>query len=47
MGGGLVLVFDWVITAAGQDADTQLSACTQLVLVEVSESLKKPYQGSF
>ncbi|MCF7966068.1 MAG: hypothetical protein K9L79_11085 [Methylobacter tundripaludum] len=47
MGGGLVFVFDRFIVVAGQDADTQLSACTQLVLVEVPESLKKPYQGSF
>jgi hypothetical protein len=40
MGGGLVSVFNRFIAVIGQNADTQLFACAQLVLVEVSESLK-------
>jgi hypothetical protein len=40
MGGSLVLVFNRLVVVIGQNADTQLLACAQLVLVEISESLR-------
>jgi hypothetical protein len=35
-----VFVFNRIIAVAGQNADTQLFACAQLVLVEVFKNLK-------
>ena len=44
MGGSLVSIFHRISAYLGQITNTQLFTCKQLVLVEVSESLK--YIGS-
>jgi hypothetical protein len=42
MGGSLVFVFNRISPSIDQIANTQLFTCKQLVLVEISESVKTP-----